>query len=80
MAFPNSTREASGSPTIHSCCASTPTTNRSTSSLPAEEFGAAWEPVIYTASETDEDAGTHDAGGKVTVAARAVMVLRAATE
>ena len=48
--------------------------------LPADEFGAGWVPVIYTASETDEDAEPHDAGGKVMVAARAVMVLRAAAE
>ncbi|HVQ49366.1 MAG TPA: glycogen debranching protein GlgX [Mycobacterium sp.] len=46
--------------------------------LPAAEFGTAWVPVIYTAAETDEGAEAHDAGGKVTVAARAVMVLRAA--
>jgi len=36
--------------------------------------------VIYTAAETDEDAEPHDAGGKVTVAARSVMVLRAAPD
>jgi hypothetical protein len=36
--------------------------------------------VIYTAAETDENAEAHDAGGKVTVAARAVMVLRAASD
>ncbi|PXX13083.1 glycogen debranching protein GlgX [Mycolicibacterium moriokaense] len=48
--------------------------------LPADEFGAAWIPVIYTAAETDENAEAHDAGGKVTVAARAVMVLRAASD
>ncbi|MDT5350320.1 MAG: isoamylase, partial [Mycobacterium sp.] len=42
--------------------------------LPAAEFGTAWVPVIYTAAETDDDAEAHDAGGKVTVAARAVMV------
>jgi hypothetical protein len=36
--------------------------------------------VIYTAAETDDDAEAHDAGGKVTVAARAVMVLQAATD
>jgi len=48
--------------------------------LPADEFGTAWVPVIYTAADTDDDAEPHDAGGKVTVAARAVMVLRAAAE
>jgi glycogen operon protein len=48
--------------------------------LPADEFGTAWVPVIYTAAETDEDAEPHDAGGKVTVAARSVMVLRAAAD
>jgi glycogen operon protein len=48
--------------------------------LPAAEFGTAWVPVIYTAAETDDDAEAHDAGGKVTVAARAVMVLQAATD
>ena len=48
--------------------------------LPAAEFGTAWVPVIYTAAETDDDAEAHDAGGKVTVAARAVMVLQAAAD
>jgi isoamylase len=47
--------------------------------LPADEFGTAWVPVIYTATEADEDAEPHDAGAKVTVAARSVMVLRAAS-
>jgi hypothetical protein len=36
--------------------------------------------VIYTAAETGEDAEPYKAGGKVTVAARAVMVLRAAAD
>jgi glycogen operon protein len=45
--------------------------------LPADEFGTAWVPILYTATETDEDTGRHDAGAKVTVAARSVMVLRA---
>jgi len=48
--------------------------------LPADEFGTAWVPVIYTATETDDATERHDAGGKVTVAARSVMVLRAATD
>ena len=38
---------------------------------------AAWVPVLYTATETDEDTEPHDAGAKVTVAARSVMVLQA---
>jgi glycogen operon protein len=45
--------------------------------LPAEEFGTAWVPVLYTATETEGDAEPHDAGAKVTVAARSVMVLQA---
>ena len=45
--------------------------------LPADEFGTAWVPVIYTAAESDDEAEPHDAGGKVTVAARSVMVLQA---
>ena len=45
--------------------------------LPANEFGTAWVPVLYTATETDEDTERHDAGAKVTVAARSVMVLQA---
>ena len=45
--------------------------------LPGDEFGKAWVPVIYTAAESDDEGESHDAGGKVTVAARAVMVLRA---
>ena len=46
--------------------------------LPADEFGASWVPVIYTAADTGRRRQTHDAGAKVTVDARAVMVLRAA--
>ena len=45
--------------------------------LPGDEFGKAWLPVIDTAAESDDEGESHDAGGKVTVAARAVMVLRA---
>ena len=45
--------------------------------LPSDEFGKAWVPVIYTAAESDDESESHDAGGEVTVAARAVMVLRA---
>ena len=45
--------------------------------LPPDEFGAAWVPVIYTAADTDVDAEAHDAGAKVTVDARSVMVLQA---
>ena len=37
-------------------------------------------PVIYTAADTDVDAETHDAGAKVTVDARSVMVLRSAAD
>jgi glycogen operon protein len=45
--------------------------------LPGDEFGKSWVPVIYTAAESDDENESHDAGGKVTVAARSVMVLRA---
>ena len=48
--------------------------------LPAEKFGAAWVPVIYTAAGTDDDSTPHDAGAKVTVDARSVMVLKAGSE
>ena len=48
--------------------------------LPADEFGTSWVPVIYTAADTDVDAETHDAGAKVTVDARSVMVLRSAAD
>jgi glycogen operon protein len=46
--------------------------------LPPKEFGAAWVPVIYTADTAAADeAKPVSAGGKVTVDARAVMVLQA---
>jgi glycogen operon protein len=45
--------------------------------LPPDEFGTSWIPVVYTAADTDKDAETHDAGAKVTVDARSVMVLQA---
>ena len=35
-----------------------------------------WVPLIYTGSQTDETSESHDAGAKVTVDARSVMVLR----
>jgi glycogen operon protein len=45
---------------------------------PPEEFGAAWVPVIYTADTTvAEEAKPVTAGEKVTIDARAVMVLQA---
>jgi isoamylase len=46
--------------------------------LPADEFGAAWVPVIYTAAGAAEASEPLGAGAKVSVDARAVMVLRAA--
>ncbi len=46
--------------------------------LPADEFGAAWVPVIYTAADAAEASEPLGAGAKVSVDARAVMVLRAA--
>ena len=71
----------SGSPTTRSCCASTPTTSRSSSRLPPKEFGPAWVPVIYTADTTTaEEAKPVTAGAKVTVDARAVMVLQAVSD
>jgi isoamylase len=46
--------------------------------LPPKEFGPAWVPVIYTADTTTaEEAKPVTAGAKVSVDARAVMVLRA---
>ena len=47
--------------------------------LPPDEFGTSWVPVIDTAASTIEDAEPHAAGAKVTVDARAVMVLQAAS-
>jgi isoamylase len=47
--------------------------------LPPDEFGASWVPVIYTAADTEVDAEPHDAGAKVTVDARSVMVLQSAS-
>jgi glycogen operon protein len=44
--------------------------------LPPDEFGTQWVPVLYTAAGAEDDAETHDAGTKVTVDARSVMVLR----
>jgi isoamylase len=48
--------------------------------LPPAEFGAAWMPVIYTANgpDTTKEDTPIAAGAKVTVEARAVMVLQAA--
>src|ERR1700754_2948647 len=45
--------------------------------LPADELGTPRGPILYTATKTDEDPEPHDAGAKVTVAARSVMVLQA---
>jgi glycogen operon protein len=47
--------------------------------LPEERFGASWEPVIDTAATNGEEPKAHDAGAKVTVDARSVLVLRSAT-
>ena len=48
--------------------------------LPPQEFGAAWSPVIYTADSTTADAKPVPAGAKVAVDARALMVLQAAAD
>jgi isoamylase len=49
--------------------------------LPPKEFGTAWLPVIYTAdTAAADDAKPMAAGAKVTVGARAVMVLQASEE
>ena len=45
--------------------------------LPPEEFGTAWVPVIYTAEREPPRASRTTPGAKVTIDARAVMVLRA---
>jgi isoamylase len=48
--------------------------------LPPKEFGAAWVPVIYTAdTSVAEEAKPVTAGEKLTIDARAVMVLKAAS-
>ena len=46
--------------------------------IPADEFGTAWVPLIDTGADADTDAESHDAGAKVTVDARSVMVLQSA--
>jgi len=49
--------------------------------LPPKDFGPAWVPVIYTADTTTvEEAKPVTAGTKVSVDARAVMVLQAVSD
>ena len=45
--------------------------------LPHEDFGPSWVPVIYTADDVVEESKPYDAGATVTVDARSVMVLQA---
>ena len=45
--------------------------------LPKKKFGASWLPVIYTADDVNDESKPHDAGAKVTIDARSVMVLQA---
>jgi glycogen operon protein len=51
-------------------------------SLPSVDFGAAWRPVIDTGADPHSEAEPKPvaAGEKVTVLARAVMVLQAAPD
>ena len=46
--------------------------------LPHEDFGQSWVPVIYTADDVVGESKPYDAGATVTVDARSVMVLQAA--
>nr|WP_090277557.1 glycogen debranching protein GlgX [Mycolicibacterium komanii]CRL72190.1 glycogen debranching protein GlgX [Mycolicibacterium komanii] len=48
--------------------------------LPEKKFGDSWVAVIDSAAEGGDEATPVDAGQKVSVAARSVMVLQAATE
>ena len=49
--------------------------------LPPEEFGKAWQPVIYTVEgAVMEGSRPVAAGAKLTVEARAVIVLQAAEQ
>jgi glycogen operon protein len=49
--------------------------------LPAEEFGAAWQPMIYTADDVvDDGAKPVQARGTVTVDGHALMVLQAVSD
>ena len=45
--------------------------------LPKKKFGASWVPVIYTADDANDESKPYDAGAKVTVDSRSVMVLQA---
>ena len=45
--------------------------------LPHKEFGASWQPVIYTVDDVVEESRPYDAAATVTVEARSVMVLQA---
>ena len=45
--------------------------------LPKKKFGASWVPVIYTADDVNDESKPYDAGAKVTVDSRSVMVLQA---
>ncbi len=47
--------------------------------LPKKKFGASWVPVIYTADDVNDESKPYDAGAKVTVDSRSVMVLQAAS-
>jgi isoamylase len=48
--------------------------------LPPADFGKSWIPVIYTGTGIEEEPAPITAGTRVTVEARAVMVLQAADE
>jgi glycogen operon protein len=45
--------------------------------LPHEDFGSSWVPVIYTADDVVEESKPYDASATVTIDARSVMVLQA---
>jgi len=45
--------------------------------LPHQDFGSSWVPVIYTADDVVEESKPYDAAATVTIEARSVMVLQA---
>ena len=57
---PRPTSGANGWSTTRSCCASTPTARRSTSSLPATDYAEQWTAALDTADPT----GAHRPGGR----------------
>ena len=48
--------------------------------LPHNDFGSSWTPVVYTADDVGGDPKPYDAEATVTVDARSVLVLRSVEE